>query len=328
MRQPMHRRSFLMTAAALAALHRAGPAAAAEASFNGPLRIVVPAAAGGFTDISSRMVADGLARRIDQPVLVDDKPGASGMIGSEIVAHGPPDGSMVVMGNIQTHAANVGMFKERLRYDVLRDFAPVTRVAMGYNVLVVLPSSPVHRIDDLMALSKQQTLTYGSGGSGSSAHLATEMLRQRAGIENMLHVPFRANAPALQALLSGQISMLFDTTPSATAQVRAGTLRAIAVTSSARLPSLPGVPTVAESLPGFEVAVWGGLYAPAGTPPKWVDALDAQVQALLKDPAMVQRFDQLGFAADTLGPADFAAFTKAEIAKWSEVIKVAKITAD
>ena len=322
----MQRRSFLLTLAALAAAHR--EAVAADPLFTQPLKIVVPASPGGFTDIASRLIGEKLALRIGQPVPIENKPGASGMIGAEAVARAAPDGSSIVMGNIQSHGANVGLFK-KMPYDAIRDFAPVTRVAMGYNMLVVHPSSPVRTLPDLIDYAKKQTkpLSYGSGGSGSSSHLASEMLRQRAGIE-LLHVPYRATAPAVQALLAGQLAMLFDTVPSAISQVRAGALRAIAVTAPTRLPSLPELPTVAETLPGFEVAVWGGIYAPAGTPEKWIEALDREIQAVLKDPSVAQRFEQLGFAPLALGPKDFAAFTRAEIAKWSEVIRIGKITVD
>ena len=322
----MQRRTFLMALGGLAALQ--GRAHAAEALFRQPLRMVVPASPGGFTDIAARMLADKMTTSLGQSVVIDNRAGASGMIGAEAVARAAPDGTTLVMGSIQSHSVNSGLFKN-MSYDVMRDFMPVTRVAMGYTVLVVPAASPVRDLRGLIDLAKKQpgVLTYGSGGAGASSHLCAEMLRQKAGI-NLLHVPYKGTAPAVQALLGGQVSMLFDTMPSALPHVKAGTLRALAVTAANRLPALPDVPAVAEVLPGFEMAVWVGVYAPAGTPSRLVDGLDREIQAILRDPAVVQRFDQLGFAALPLGPRDFGDFTRAEIAKWGEVIRVGKITAE
>ena len=321
----MKRRNFAISCGVLTLLTTKNWAA--DFLFRQPLKIVVPAAPGGFTDIAARLVGEKLALRTGNPVVIDNKAGASGMIGSEAVARSAPDGGTIVMGNIQTHAANSGLFKN-MTFDVMKDFSPITRVAMGYNILVVPQSSPVKSLAGLIDLAKKQpkTISFGTGGSGSSAHLASEMFSQRAGVE-LLHIPYRSNAPAAQALVAGQISMMFDTIPGAIAQIRAGNLRALAVTSPQRLATLPEIPTIAETLAGFEVAVWGGLYAPTGTPERIIQAIDKEVQDLLKEPALIQRFDQLGFNILPLGPKEFSDFTKSEIAKWGQVIRLGKITA-
>ncbi len=322
----MQRRQFLLTSGAVAALQ--GKALAADPNFRLPVRLIVPASPGGFTDIAARLLAERLSSRIGQPVVVDNRAGASGIIGAEAVARSAPDGATLLMGSIQSQATNVGMYKS-LPYDVMKDFAPVTRVAMGYTVLVVPAASPIRSLSGLIEAARKQpgAITYGSGGAGASSHLCAEMMRQAAGID-ILHVPYKGTAPAVQALIAGQISMLFDTMPSALPHVKAGTLRALAVTSAKRLDALPDVPAVAETLPGFEMAVWGGIYAPAGTPPAFVEALNREIQAILKDPAVVQRFDQLGFMPLGLGPREFGAFTQAEITKWTQVARAGKITAE
>lgn len=319
----MQRRTFVLTLGMLTAT--GGGAWAAEPLFRQPIRLIVPATPGGFTDIAARLLGDQLGSRLGQVVVIDNRAGASGIIGSEAVAKSAPDGTTLLMGTIQSHGMSPGLFK-KLPYDVVKDFAPVTRVAMGYNNLVVPASSPVHSLKDLIDLAKKSpgAVTYGSAGSGASSHLLAEMLRQAAGIE-LLHVPYKGTAPALQALIAGQISMMFDPIPSSLPHVKAGTLRALAVTSPRRLSNLPDIPAVAETLTGFEMAVWVGIYAPAGTPARVVEVLNREIQAALKEPAVVQRFEQLGFVPSTLGPAEFAEFTRSEIKKWLQVVTAAKI---
>lgn len=322
----MNRRHFITATGA--ALMVGGRASAAESLVRQPVRIIVPASPGGFTDIAARVLAEKLGTNIGQSVVVDNRPGASGMIGAEAAARSTPDGTTLVMGSIQSHGVNPGLFKS-MSYDVMKDFAPVTRVAMGYTVLVVPSSSPIRTLQGLVEQAKKQpgVLTYGSGGAGASSHLCAEMLKQSADI-NVLHVPFKGTAPALQGLIGGQVSMLFDTIPSALPHVKSGALRALAVTSATRLASLPDVPAVAELLPGFEMAVWVGIYAPAGTPARIVDGFDREIQSILKESALVQRFEQLGFAVQPIGPREFGAFTRAEIAKWGEVIRKGRITVE
>lgn len=324
----MHRRKFTASMAALGALSLPRVALCADPLFKQPIRLIVPASPGGFTDVAARLIGDRLSIRIGQPVVVDNRAGASGIIGAEAGARSAPDGATLVMGSIQSHATNVPLFK-KLPYDVMKDFTPVSRVAMGYTVLVVPASSPFRSLPDLIEGARKQpgSLTYGSGGAGASSHLCAEMLKQAAGID-VLHIPFKGTAPAVQALIGAQLSMLFDTVPSSLPHVKAGTLRALAVTSTRRLDALPDVPPVAEVVPGFEMGVWTGIYAPAGTPAALVDALGQHIQAVLREPAVLQRFDQLGFQAAPQNSRDFGAFTLAEIAKWTQVVRTGNITAD
>ncbi len=321
----MRRRRFLLGMAALSAAHRAAYAAT-DPLFTRPVRIIVPAAPGGFTDIAARLVQENLAPRIGQPVVVENRVGGSGQIGAEMVARSAPDGTTLLMGNNNTHAMNVGLYK-KLSYDAINDFVPVTRVAIAYNILVVHPSFPATTLAEFIALAKAKPgfYTYGSAGAGASSHLAAEMLKLSAGID-LLHIPYRGTALAVQGLLGQQVSVLFDTMPSSLPLVTAGSLRSLGVTSLTRNRALPDVPAIAETLPGFEVSVWGGLYAPAGTPEPIVAALDREIQASLRVPAVAQKFENMGFSATAAGPKEFGTFTATEIAKWKDVIVRGKIT--
>lgn len=323
MEKHMKSGSILLALAAIAV--GTSCAFAATPALKQPVKLIVPASPGGFTDIGARLLAERLPARLGQVVVVDNRPGASGIIGAESVARSPADGTTLLVGTIQSHAMNVPLFK--LPYDPLKDFVPVTRLAMGYTVLVVPAASAATSFQSLLDIAKKQpgATTYGSGGAGSSSHLGAELLRQAAGVD-ILHVPFKGTAPAVQALVAGQIAMLFDTVPSALPQIKSGKLRALAVTSTKPLAALPGVPPVADTLPGFEVAVWVGIYAPAGTPAATVELLDREIQAVLREPAVAERFDQLGFQAQPIGPREFEAFTRTEIAKWTRVVKVANIS--
>jgi len=320
----MQRRNFVVAAGALAAA--SSGIRAADPIFKQPVRLIVPASPGGFTDISARLVAERLTVRIGQPVVVDNRPGASGIIGAEAVARSAPDGATLLMGSLQSQAANVSLFK-KLPYDAMKDFAPITRVAMGYNVLVVPAASPARTLQELIAQAKQKpgSLTYGSGGIGASSHLCAEMLRQAAGVD-ILHVPYKGTAPAVQAVIGKEISMLFDTVPSSLPFVKAGSLRALGVSSTKSLDAMPDVPAIADVLPGFEMSVWAGIYAPAGTSDAIVQAFNREIMAVLVQPEVVQRFEQLGFLAQTAGPEEFAAFNRAEITKLGNVIKAGRIT--
>jgi tripartite-type tricarboxylate transporter receptor subunit TctC len=298
---------------------------AAEAAFAHPIRIIVPAAPGGFTDIVARVVGQALTARIGQSVVVENRGGAGGVIGAVAVAQSAPDGYTLAMGNNNTHAMNVGLYK-KLPYDPVANFAPIAFVGSAPTVLVVHPSSPFRSVDDLITAAKARPgmLTYGSGGTGASSHMAAELLRQRAGID-IIHVPFKGNAPAAQALLGDQVNFLFDTLPSAQPMVQAGRLRALAGTALERIESLPDVPALAETLPGFEVTAWVALFAPAGTPAAMIDALDRETRAVLSDPAVSARLKELGATPQLRGPAELARYVSAEIQKWNGVISRAGI---
>jgi tripartite-type tricarboxylate transporter receptor subunit TctC len=318
----MERRTFVLGAAALAASTRIAQAAD---PFTHPIKIIVPSAPGGFTDIVARVFSQALTARIGQSVIVENRGGAGGVIGAVAVAQSAPDGYTLAMGNNNTHAMNVGLYR-KLPYDPIGNFAPIAFVGSAPTVLVVHPSSPFKTVDDLIAAAKSKpgVLTYGSGGTGASSHMAAELLRQRAGID-LIHVPFKGNAPAAQALLGDQVNFLFDTLPSAQPLVQSGRLRALAGTALERIESLPNVPALAESLPGFEVTAWVAVFAPAGTPQAMIDALDREAAAVLADPAVSAKLKELGATPQLRGPAELGKYVAAEIQKWNGVISRAGI---
>jgi tripartite-type tricarboxylate transporter receptor subunit TctC len=318
----MKRRTFVLGSAAVATW---APALPAAEEFAHPVKIIVPAGPGGFTDIVARYVSQALTTRIGQSVIVENRGGAGGVIGAVAVAQSTPDGYTLAMGNNNTHAMNVGLYR-KLPYDPIADFVPIAFVGSAPTVLVVHPSSPFKTVDDLVAAAKAKPgeLTYGSGGTGASSHLAAELLRQRAGID-VIHVPFKGNAPATQALLGNQISFMFDTLPSVQPLAQAGRLRPLAGTALERIASLPGVPAMAETMPGFEVTAWVALFAPAGTPKAMIDALDRETAALLADPAVIARLKELGATPQTRRTAELGKYVAAEIQKWNGVISKAGI---
>lgn len=293
-----------------------------------PIRLVVAFAPGGFTDIAARVLAERLSTDLGQPVTVDNRAGAGGIIGTEAAARSAPDGHTLLMGTISTHAMNLGLYAS-LPYDPVRDFAPVARVATAPNLLVAHPAAGVSDVAGLIARARAAPggLTYGSGGNGTSSHLAGELFKAMAGVD-LLHVPFRSTAPAATALLAGQVQVMFDTLPSALPQVREGRLRALGVTAPQRLPALPEVPAVAETVPGFEMGVWVGLFAPAGTPAPVVARLDAATRAALEAPELRARFADLGLEPFPAGPDELRAFLAQEITRWLGVVQRAGIRLD
>ena len=253
-----------------------GPAPAAAQAFpNKPVRLVVPFPPGGPLDTVGRALAQKLTEAWGQSVIVDNRPGAGGNIGADLVAKAAPDGYTVVMGALSTHAVNPSLYA-KMPYDAVKDFAPITLVAITPNVLVVNPSLPVNSVRELVAYAKANPgkLAFGSGSNGSAGHLAGELFKADTGTD-LLHVPFKGAAPAMQALLSGDIQLMFDNLASASAQVKAGKLKALAVTTARRSPLAPDLPTMAESgVPGFDISTWFGLLAPAGTPPEIVGQVE------------------------------------------------------
>ena len=291
-----------------------------------PIRMIVAFAPGGFTDIAARLLAERLSASLGQPVTVDNRAGAAGIIGTEAAAQSAPDGYTVLMGTISTHAMNVGLYRS-LPYDPVGDFAPVSGVATSPNLLVAHPSKGIPDVAALITRARAQPglLTSGSGGNGTSSHLAGELFKSLAGVD-LLHVPFRSTAPAATALLAGQVDVMFDTLPSALPHAREGRLVPLGVTSARRLASLPALPAVAETVPGFEMGVWTALFVPAATPRGIVERLDAATREAL--PGLGARFAELGLEAFSANPADLAAFLRAEVAKWTGVIRTARISAD
>ncbi len=312
-------------ALALAGLVAAGPASGQQSGSwrpDRPLRIVVPFAAGGSTDVTTRIIAEQLASRLGQSVIVENRAGAGGNIGVEHVARSAPDGCTLVMGTSSTHAASPALSRS-LPFDPARDFAPVVLVSYVPNVLVVPASLPVHSVQEFVAHAKANPgrLSYGSAGSGSSHHLAASLLSVRTGIETV-HVPYRGGAPAMTDLLSGQLQFMISPIIEAIAHIRAERLRPLGVTTAERMPLLPDVPAIGEVLPGYRMATWLGLFAPAGTPGVAVDTIAASVDSFLRDPAVRARMLELGSVPLGGTPAEFARFFAQEIPAWAELVRI------
>jgi len=289
--------------------------------------VIVPFAPGGATDVMGRLIADRFGAMFGQSFVVENRPGAAGIIGVEAAARSPADGHTLLIGTISTHAMNVPLYGARLSYDPLRDFAPVTRLSGGVSAVVVNPSLPVTDLPGLIAYAKAHPgqLNYGSGGAGTTTHLAAEMLKHMAGLD-IVHVPFRAPTAATIALSAGQVQVMVDTLVATRALVREGKLRMLAVTSPARLPEFPDLPAVAELLPGFELNGWTGLFVPTGTPPALVERLDTAARAVLAEGQIVQRVEAAGAVPAPLGPVEFEAFIRSEIARWTSVVRAANIS--
>ncbi len=285
------------------------------------IRIVVPFPPGGATDAAARLVAQKMGDHWGQPVVVDNRAGAGGNVGSDFVAKSAPDGYTLVMGVTGSHAINISLYS-KMPYDPLADFIPISQVAVVPNVLVVHPSVPAKNLAELIALAKKEpgTLNYASLGNGTAAHLGMEMLKSAAGVD-ITHVPYRGSAPAVSDLLAGQVQMMVDGLPSSLPHVQAGKLRAIALTSLHRAPALPNLPTISETYPGFYADAWSGLFAPKGTPQPVVDKLSAEVQRILKLPDVREKLVALGAEPVGSTQAEFTAHVKREIDKWAKVVK-------
>ncbi len=291
-----------------------------------PVRIVVPFAAGGAIDIIVRATGQQLSRELGQPVLVDNRPGAGGNIGTEQVARSAPDGYTLVGGTSATHGANPALYA-KLPYDPKRDFAAIAHLAGVPNVLVVTPASGVRTLEQLIAQGRANPgkLTYGSAGSGTSLHLAGEMFRLETGVQ-ALHVPYKGAAPATTDLLGGQITMMFNTLPVALPLVRSGKLTALAVTSPQRHFALTDVPTFAEQgYPRIESSTWVGLFAPAGTPREVLERLAQATDRSLRDKPVTELLRQQGAEPQFMGPQAFSRYVDAEIARWGSVVRAAGI---
>jgi len=320
----------LAAAAAASALLLAPLAVQAQDTFpTKPITIIVPFPAGGTTDILARVVGQYMRDDLGQAVVVDNRAGAGGNIGGQLVARAKPDGYTIFMGTVGTHAINQSLYK-KMSFDPIKDFAPLSRVAMVPNLLVAHPSQPYKDVKEMIAYAKANPgkVTFGSSGSGSSIHLSGELFKQMAGVD-MLHVPYRGSAPAVTDLLGGQIAVMFDNLPSAIAQVKSGKLRALAVTTAKRSPALPDVPTIAEGgVPGYEATSWFGLLAPANTPAPVVAKLNASILKALADPEVKKKMEEQG--AEPLGekPEQFAEFIQSETAKWGGVVKQSGATVD
>jgi tripartite-type tricarboxylate transporter receptor subunit TctC len=286
-----------------------------------PVKLVVPYPPGGPTDIVARVVAERLTAQTGQSFIVDNRAGAGGNLGADIVAKAPADGYTLLVATT-AHAINKSLFKN-LNYDVQRDFTPVSLLTQGPLVLVVNPAFPAKNVGELIALAKARpgSVSFASSGNGQSTHLAAELFASMAGAP-MMHVPYKGSAPALNDLIAGQVPLMFDTMLSAMPHVKSGRLRALAITGAERSPAAPDLPTVAESgLPGYQAYAWNGLLAPAGTPPAVVNRLSEELKTALTQPAVQEKFSAQGFAATWTAPAQTATFLETEIEKWGRTVQ-------
>jgi len=322
------RRRFAFTLAiALGATALATPAAFAQAYPNRPVTLVVPFPPGGGTDTGGRVIAEQLARRWGQPVVVENKGGAAGQIGADYVAKSRADGYTLLLGNIGTQAINPSLYA-KLPYDADKAFAPISLVAELPLAMMVNPSVAAKTPAEFIALAKAQPgkLSYSSSGAGGAPHLAAEMFKDQTG-SFILHVPYRGGGPAIADLLAGHVQLSFMTALEASGHIKAGKLRALAVTGDKRLPALPEVPTLGEgALPGFNAISWIGLLAPAGTPPDVVDKVAADIRAVLADEAVKARFAGLGGVPRATSPQEFGRLIAADKARYAQIIRSRKIT--
>ena len=313
---------FLQAAALIAALGWAANAAAAWPEK--PIRLILPFPAGGATDFMARTLGQKLGERLGQTVVIDNRAGAGGGVAAEAVAGAAPDGYTLFFATMGTLAINPSLYP-KLRYDPVKDFATIAITHATANVLVVHPQVAAKNVAELIALgrAKPTELTFGSAGNGSSSHLAGEYFKTLAGIE-MTHVPYKGTAPALVDLLSGRISMMFDTISVHVDNIKTGKVRALGVTSAARTPALPEVPTIAESgLPGYDVSIWLGVLAPVNTPKDIVARLNADIVKVMSDPEMKKQMTGAGIEARASTPEQFAAAIAADTIKWSKIVKTA-----
>ena len=305
------------------------PGAAAQGYPSKPIRFVVPYPAGGPLDTVARLLGQKVSESVKQPVIVENKPGAGGNIGADSVAKSAPDGYTLLMGAVATHAINPTLYAS-MPYDAIRDFQPVTQLASTPNVLIVNPSLPAASVREFIAYAKANPgkLNFGSGSTGSAGHLAGELFKTMAGVD-MTHVPYKGAAPAMQDLIAGRVQLMFDNFASASAQVKAGKVRALAVTTAKRSALAQDLPTIAESgLAGFDINTWFGLFVPAGTPRDVVERLHAEFTQALALPDIREKLLNLG--AEPVGnrPEEFAAYIRSEADKYARVIKASGARAD
>lgn len=329
------RRRHLIHAAALAAaVGFIGLPAAAQGTWptGKAITYMVPFAAGGTTDTLGRLIGQQLGPALGTTVVVENKGGAAGSVGSEAAARAAPDGYTLLGGTVSSHAINISLYP-KLGYDPLKSFSPVTLIGTNPVVLVVAANSPYKTLKDVLAAAKgkQGGLSSASAGTGSSQHLAVELLAYKSGVK-FTHIPYKGSGPAIQDVIGGQVDMMFDTTVVAAPHIQSGKLRAIAVTSSQRLASMPDVPTVAESgvpeLKDFQVQSWQAIFVPAGTPAPVVTRLHDEIRKILAQPDVQTRLKGFGMEPADLSVAQIAAFQKAEVEKWAQVIKAANIKVD
>lgn len=319
-----------LMAAACAGLALSASTAAAQAAYPAkPIRLVVPFAVGGVTDTSGRLIAEQLSKRLGQQVVVDNKPGASGNIGTQMVAAAEPDGYTLLLGFDGTMVINPHVFP-KVGFDTVKDFAPIGKIGDAILILVSHPSVPAKTLQQVIALSKTQSggLSYGTSGTGGTPHLAGELLKQRTGA-NLVHIPYKGGGQALTDVLGGNIPLVYTAVAGAFPHVRSGKLHAVAVSSAQRAPSLPDVPTFIEAgLNDFDINSWVGLLAPAKTPRAIVERLNNELNAVLNDPAVRDRLNTLGITASPGGPERFGRDMARDLSRYAAVVKSANIKAE
>jgi tripartite-type tricarboxylate transporter receptor subunit TctC len=294
-----------------------------------PVKMVVPFPPGGSLDITGRLIAQRLSEMWGQSVVVENRPGAGGNIGADFVAKSPPDGYTILMGALSTHAVNPSLYR-KMPYDAAKDFVPITLIATTPNVLVVNASSPVNSVKEFIAYTKANPgkLSFGSGSNGSAGHLAGELYKVETGTDSV-HIPFKGGAPATQALLAGDTQFMFDNLANAMAQVKAGKLKALAVTTAERSKLVPELPTLAEAgLPGFDISTWYGFFAPAGTPPAVVAKWNADVTKILTSPDVRAKLMADGAEPAPNTPEQFQQMIARELAKYARIVKASGAKVD
>jgi len=294
-----------------------------------PIKLVAPSTPGDAPDVIARLVADKLSPALGQQVVVENRPGAGGVVGSDYVAKALPDGYTLIMGNAGSHGINAAVYS-KLPYDIQKDFAPVSQVAVAPNVMVINPSVPANSVSEFIAYAKANPgkLSYASGGNGSSAHMSMELFKSMSGID-IQHVPYKGSSPALTDVVSGQVVAFIGNMPPTVPLIKAGKLRALAVTTKSRSTLMPELPTITEAgLPGFETVAWFGVLAPAGTPPEIVNRLSAEIAKIVKSPEMREKLVAMG--AEPVGgtPDEFRAVIDRDIAKWKPLAQKVGIKVD
>jgi tripartite-type tricarboxylate transporter receptor subunit TctC len=327
----MQRRHLMTALAALPALMLGQPLTAqAQAKFpDRPITFVVPSAPGGTTDFTARLVGEQLSRALGQPVVIDNKAGGAGNIGNQAVAKARPDGYTLLVAYSGYQVGNPHLFA-KAGWDPIKDFAPVAMMTRAPQVLVVKADLPVNTLAELVAFAKKNPgkLNYASSGNGSIQHIAGELFKQLTGTF-ITHIPYRGAGPAVQDLLGGQVDLFITTPASVVGQIKAGKLKALAVTSTARLTALPQVPTAVEAgLKGFDLDSWFALYAPAGTPPELIQMLNTEIGKVLSMPETKRKAEEAGTSVEQMTPAQLGEFTRKELDYWGKVIKTSKITAE
>ena len=321
----LHRRQFLHLAAGSAAFAAGSRMAWAQSYPSRPVRIIVGYAPGGTTDVCARLIGQWLSERLGQPFIIDNLPGAGSNVATAAAVRAPADGYTLLLASI-SNAINATLY-DKLNFNFIRDIAPVAGIIRVPNVMEVNPAVPARTVSEFIAYAKANPgkVNFASGGAGSSTHVSGELFKLMTGV-NMMHIPYRGTAPAVTDLIAGQVQVMFDNLPGSIEYVRAGMTRALAVTTTARSEALPDLPTVADSVPGYEVSAWFGLAAPKNTPGEIIDRLNEEINAAFANAKMKGRLTGLGAMALAGSPADFGKLISDETEKWGKVVRAANIS--